>query len=55
MACSSIGWPPWRHYFQRDPNTCLFKLRQFTELLAQDVAARASLLTFGGQAGLGLR
>jgi type I restriction enzyme R subunit len=32
-------------YFQSDPNTCLFKLRQFTELLAQDVAARASLFT----------
>jgi hypothetical protein len=33
------------HYFQNDPNTCLFKLRQLTELLAQDVAARASLFT----------
>jgi type I restriction enzyme, R subunit len=32
-------------YFQSDPNTCLFKLRQFSELLAQDVAARASLFT----------
>ena len=33
------------HYFPTDPNTCLFKLRQFAELLAQDVAARANLYT----------
>jgi len=31
------------HYFPTDPNTCLFKLRQFGELLAQDVAARAAV------------
>jgi type I restriction enzyme, R subunit len=28
------------HYFPHDPNTCLLKLRQFGELMAQDVAAR---------------
>jgi len=33
------------HYFPTDANTCLFKLRQFAELLAQDVAARAGLYT----------
>jgi type I restriction enzyme R subunit len=33
------------HYFRTDPNTCLFKLRQFAELLAQDVAARSGLLS----------
>jgi type I restriction enzyme, R subunit len=33
------------HYFPTDANTCLLKLRQFAELLAQDVAARASLFT----------
>ena len=27
-------------YFAEDPNTCLFKLRQLTELLAQWVASR---------------
>ncbi len=27
-------------YFSDDPNTCLIKLRQFAELLAQMVAAR---------------
>jgi type I restriction enzyme, R subunit len=32
-------------YFPTDANTCLLKLRQFAELLAQDVAARASLFT----------
>ncbi|MGD9979566.1 MAG: type I restriction-modification system endonuclease [Hyphomonadaceae bacterium] len=31
------------HYFPTDPNTCLIKLRQFAELLAQDAGARASL------------
>jgi type I restriction enzyme, R subunit len=31
------------HYFPIDPNTSLFKLRQFAELLAQDVAASAGL------------
>src|SRR6266542_1005717 len=33
------------HYFSTDPNTCLFKLRQFAELLAQEIAARAGLFT----------
>ena len=28
------------YYFPQDPNTCLLKLRQFGELMAQDVAAR---------------
>lgn len=30
-------------YFAEDPNTCLLKLRQFTELLAQTLAARTGL------------
>lgn len=30
-------------YFQEDPNTCLIKLRQFGELLAQNTAARSAL------------
>jgi hypothetical protein len=30
-------------YFHDDPNTCLLKLRQFGELLAQLVAARTGL------------
>jgi type I restriction enzyme, R subunit len=33
------------HYFPTDANTCLLKLRQFAELLAQDVAARAGLFS----------
>jgi len=32
-------------YFRTDPNTCLFKLRQFAELMAKDVGARAGLLS----------
>lgn len=28
------------HYFPEDPNTSLLKLRQFGELMAQDIAAR---------------
>jgi type I restriction enzyme R subunit len=32
-------------YFAEDPNTSLIKLRQFSELLAQQVAARYGLLT----------
>ena len=32
-------------YFKDDPNTCLIKLRQFGELLAQLAAAKAGLLT----------
>lgn len=31
------------HYFQNDPNTCLIKLRQFAEALAQHVAAQVGL------------
>src|SRR5713226_4091165 len=31
-------------YFKDDPNTCLIKLRQFGELLAQLTAAKAGLL-----------
>jgi type I restriction enzyme R subunit len=31
-------------YFAEDPNTCLFKLRQFGELLATTVAARYAML-----------
>jgi type I restriction enzyme, R subunit len=30
-------------YFRDDPNTCLIKLRQLGELLAQEVAARVGL------------
>lgn len=30
-------------YFRGDPSTCLYKLRQFAELLAKLVAARHSL------------
>lgn len=32
-------------YFKDDPNTCLIKLRQFAELLAQQLAARMGLFT----------
>src|SRR5271165_3280691 len=32
-------------YFKEDPNTCLIKLRQFGELLAQLTAAKAGFLT----------
>ena len=32
-------------YFRDDPNTCLIKLRQFGELMAQEVAARVGLFT----------
>src|SRR6516225_7041357 len=31
-------------YFKDDPNTCLIKLRQFAEVLAQVTAAKAGLL-----------
>jgi type I restriction enzyme R subunit len=31
-------------YFKDDPNTCLIKLRQFGEVLAQLTAAKAGLL-----------
>jgi len=31
------------HYFRTDPNTCLYKLRHFGELMAKDIAARAGL------------
>jgi hypothetical protein len=32
-------------YFTEDPNTCLLKLRQFAELLAQMLASRVGLYT----------
>jgi type I restriction enzyme, R subunit len=32
-------------YFRTDPNTCVVKLRQFAELMAKEVSARAGLLT----------
>jgi type I restriction enzyme R subunit len=32
-------------YFKEDPNTCLFKLRQFAELMAQQTAARLGSFT----------
>jgi type I restriction enzyme R subunit len=32
-------------YFADDPNTCLLKLRQFAEVMAQQVAARAGIYT----------
>ena len=32
-------------YFKEDPNTCLIKLRQLAELLAQQLAARMGLFT----------
>lgn len=31
-------------YFRTDPNTTMFKLRQYAELMARDVAARNGLL-----------
>ncbi|MBS0366350.1 MAG: type I restriction-modification system endonuclease [Proteobacteria bacterium] len=34
-------------YFPDDPNTCLLKLRQFAELMAQQVAARAGVFVAG--------
>jgi type I restriction enzyme, R subunit len=39
-------------YFADDPNTCLIKLRQFAELLAQSVAARTAHYENAGE-GLG--
>src|ERR1700723_208276 len=38
------------HYFRTDPNTCVLKLRQFAELMARDVGARAGLLAEPDQA-----
>ncbi|MEI7989359.1 MAG: type I restriction-modification system endonuclease [Chloroflexota bacterium] len=35
-------------YFADDPNTCLLKIRQFAELLAQEVAARTGESEFEG-------
>lgn len=32
-------------YLHEDPNTCLIKLRQFSELLVQQVAAKVGLYT----------
>jgi hypothetical protein len=42
-------------YFHDDPNTCLIKLRQFGELLAQLIAGKTGLLQSGeeSQADLG--
>lgn len=37
-------------YFRTDPNTCVLKLRQFAELMAKDVGARAGLLADTEQA-----
>lgn len=37
-------------YFQNDPNTCLIKLRQFGEQLAQQVAARTGLFASADEA-----
>ena len=36
-------------YFAEDPNTSLLKLRQFSELLAQSLAARVGLLTLSSE------
>ena len=36
-------------YFAEDPNTSLLKLRQFSEILAQSLAARTGLLTISGE------
>jgi len=41
-------------YFSHDPNTCLIKLRQFGELLAQLVAARAGLYDDPGETQINL-
>lgn len=41
-------------YFKDDPNTCLMKLRQFGEFLAQLTAAKAGLLTSPDEAQLDL-
>jgi type I restriction enzyme R subunit len=38
------------HYFRTDPNTSVLKLRQFAELMARDVGARAGLLAEPDQA-----
>src|SRR3954453_17224591 len=37
-------------YFRDDPNSCLVKLRQFGELLAQEVAARVGLFASADEA-----
>ncbi len=42
------------HYFRTDPNTCIVKLRQFAELMAKDVGARAGLLDLPDDAFTGL-
>ena len=36
-----------QHFFLLDPNTCLMKLRQFGEVMAQQLAARAGLYQTG--------
>lgn len=38
------------HYFRTDPNTSVYKLRQFAELMAKDIGARAGLLSDTEQA-----
>ena len=38
-------------YFRTDPNTSLIKLRQFGELLAQEIAARVGLFTSQDEPG----
>jgi type I restriction enzyme R subunit len=41
-------------YFSDDPNTCLLKIRQFAELLAQTVAANVGVYTDSGETQLDL-
>jgi type I restriction enzyme R subunit len=42
-------------YFTDDPNTCLIKLRQFGEVLAQLVAAKIGMFTSNPEAQADLR
>jgi hypothetical protein len=41
-------------YFHDDPNTCLIKLRQFGELLAQLIAAKTGLFQTGDESQVDL-
>lgn len=41
-------------YFPADPNTCILKLRQFAELLAQMLAARIGVFTSSEETQFGL-
>jgi hypothetical protein len=41
----NFGFLEAERYFHDDPNTCLIKLRQFAELLAQLIAAKTGLMT----------